>query len=271
MKKKSNLSLVRTVCFSIGITVFCLLFPAHGAADDQLGALIERTAKHVSSYLDVISETNCTERVLQEKLSDNGKVIQKQESTFDYLIILTMPGGELNLAESRITPEDAKRGKKIQAPLLVSNGFSTLFLLFHPYYSAGFQFAALGEESINGRMLAKIRFQHVPGMRSPLALAVRGREYPLDIHGTAWIDPATGTIAKLTADIDSGMEDVGLRAMHSEMRYAPVSFHNSAETIWLPEQAVIEVESRHERWRNTHQFSSYKRFAVDTKEQVAKK
>lgn len=272
MKTKSNsVSLTRTVCLSIGIAILCLVLPQRGAADDQLDALMERTARQVSSFLDVISETNCTERVLQEKLADNGKVVQKEESTFDYLIILTSPGGELNLSESRIVPEDAKREKKARAPLLVSNGFSTLFLVFHPYYSASFQFARDGEESINGRSVAKIRFQHIPGMPSPAALAVRGREYPLDIRGTAWIDPTTGIIARLTANIDTGMEDVGLRTLHSDVRYAPVSFRNSAEILWLPERAVIEVESRHEHWRNTHQFSAYKRFAVDTKEQVAKR
>ena len=272
MNANSNsMTSVRIVCLSIGIVLLCLLFPERGAADDQLDLLVEKTAKQVSSFLDVISETNCTERVLQEKLGDNGKVIQKEESIFDYLIILTTPGGELNLSESRIAPENAKRDQKSRAPLLVSNGFSTLFLVFHPYYSPSFQFSRDGEESINGRTLAKIRFQHIPGMPSPAALAVRGREYPLDIHGTAWIDPATGTIVRLTANIDSGMEDVGLRTLHSDVRYAPVSFHSSTETFWLPEKVIIEVESRHEHWRNTHQFSGYKRFAVDTKEQVAKK
>jgi hypothetical protein len=55
------------------------------------------------------------------------------------------------------------------------------------------------------------------------------------------------------------------------VRFAPVTFHSSPESFWLPDQAIIEVESRHQHWRNTHRFSGYKRFAVDTKEQVAKK
>ena len=272
MKKNSKfVSLLRTLCLLIGIALSCVLFPEPGAADEQLDALMERTAKQVSSFLDLISEVNCTERVLQEKLGDNGKVVQKEESTFDYLIILSTSGGELNLVESRIAPEDAKQQKKPRAPLLISNGFSTLFLVFHPYYAASFQFTWEGEETLGGRTLTKIHFRHIPGMRSPAALAVRGREYPLDFYGTAWIDPVTGVIARLTANVDAGMEDVGLRSLHSDMRFAPVTFHSSPESFWLPAQATVEVESRHQHWRNTHQFSSYKRFAVDTKEQVAKK
>lgn len=264
-------SFLRTVCCLGSIAAFCLVFPARGAADDSLGTLLERTGKYVSSFLEVISETNCTEHVLQEKLADKGKVVEKVESTFDYLIILSTSDGELNLVESRIASEDAKQAKKPRSPLLISNGFSTLFLVFHPYYAASFQFAREGEETLGGRALIKIHFQHIPGMRSPAALAVRGREYPLDFYGTAWIDPATGIIVRLTANVDSGMEDVGLRALHSDMRFAPVAFQHTQESFWLPEQAIIEVESRHQHWRNTHKFSGYKRFAVDTKEQVAQK
>jgi hypothetical protein len=271
MKKRPDLAkLVRSVCFLSVVAVLAVVFPERGAADDQLDAVLARTGKQVSAFLDLISETNCTERVLQEKIADSGKVIEKEESTFDYLIILSTSDGELSLVESRIAPEDAKQQKKTRPPLLISNGFSTLFLVFHPYYVAGFQFTREGEETLSGRPTIKIHFQHVPGMRSPAALAVRGREYPLELSGTAWIEPTSGTIVKLTANVDSGMQDVGLRTLRSEVRFSPVTFHDSPEAFWLPAQATVEVETRHQHWRNTHQFSQYRRFAVDTKEQVAK-
>lgn len=271
MNRKSKIaSLGRTLCLFTGVVVGWAVSAEHGLAQEQLDVLLERTAKQVSSFLDLISEVNCTERVLQEKLADNGKVVEKEASTFDYLIILSTSDGELNLSESRIASGDAKQQKKVRAPLLISNGFSTLFLVFHPYYAASFQFTREGEESLNGHTLTKIHFQHIPGMRSPAALAVRGREYPLDLNGTAWVDAATGVIAKLTANIDSGMEDVGLRTLHSEVRFAPVTFHDSPESFWLPAQATVEVETRHQHWRNTHRFSDYKRFSVNTKEQIAK-
>ncbi|MFI5095530.1 MAG: hypothetical protein WCE50_01125 [Candidatus Acidiferrum sp.] len=262
---------VRALCLLTMMGFLAAIFPQPSAADAQLDALIERTSKQVSSFLDLFSETNCTERVVQEKLSDKGNVLEKQESTFDYLVILSTEGGELNLVESRIVPEDAKHQKKPREPLLVSNGFSMLFLVFHPYYIGSFQFSRDGEESIAGRVLTRIHFQHIPGMRSPAALAVRGREYPLDLSGTAWIDPVSGVIVKLTANLDSGMEDVGLRSLHSEMQFDKVTFHDSPQAYWLPAQVIVDVESRHQHWHNTHQFSAYRRFSVDTKQQVATK
>jgi hypothetical protein len=239
------------------------------AAGDPLEELLRRTSEQVNSYLDRISEVSCNERVLQEKLGDSGKTVEKEESAFNYLILLSSANGEMNLVESRLADQD-KPAKKLQRPLLVSNGFATLFLVFHPYYAAGFKFTDDGEENVNGRTLAKIHFQHVPGTRTPAALAVGGREFPLELSGTAWIDIGTGTIMRIVAGIETGMEDVGLRTLRSDVQYMPVSFHNPPDTYWLPSEATIEVETRHQHWRNTHRFSDYKRFSVNTKEQQAR-
>jgi hypothetical protein len=271
MRKRTDiLRLSGRLCLPAIIAAMALVSPTASATGDQLDALLERTANQVASFLDVMSETNCTERVVQEKLASSGKVIEKQASTYDYLIMISTEGGDLKLVESRLAAEGGKQQKKSSSALLISNGFSTLFLVFHPYYAAGFQFTREGEESVDGRMLTKIHFQHIPGMRSPAALAVRGREYPLDFQGTAFVDPQTGVIHKLTANIDSGMEDVGLRSLRSEIRFASVTFHDPPESFWLPAGVTVDVETYHQHWRNTHEFSSYRRFAVNTKEQVAK-
>lgn len=243
------------------------LTPTRSLAADPLQELLERTGKQVAAFLELISDMNCTEHVTQTKLGDSGKVVEKQESAFDYLILLSNEGGEVNLVESRLAA-NPKAAQKENAPLLLSNGFSTLFLIFHPDYAPGFEFSVDGEETISGRTFAKVHFRHVRGTRTPAALAVRGREYPLDLDGTAWIDPQTGVIAKIEAGLESGMEDVGLRTLRSEIEYAPVSFQAQSQPYWLPAQATVEVESIHQHWRNTHTFSGYKRFAVSTKEQI---
>ena len=67
------------------------------------------------------------------------------------------------------------------------------------------------------------------------------------------------------------MEDVGLKSLRSEVAYSPVTFHDAHATYWFPAQAVVEVETQRQHWRNTHVFSDYKRFAVSTEEQVSSK
>ncbi|MBZ5658671.1 MAG: hypothetical protein LAO56_25810 [Acidobacteriia bacterium] len=242
------------------------VFAANHDADD----LLNRTGEQVSSFLGQFSDVKCTEKVTQEKLGKDEKVELKEESTYDYLVILTNTSGELSLDESRLAVHEAKADKK-NTSLLVTNGFATLFLVFHPYYAGSFRFTAQGDEVVAGHLLSKISFQHVRGTRSVAALALRGKEYPLEVSGTAWIDPQTAVIQKIAAEIGDTMQDVGLKTLRSEVQYAPVPFRGMKETYWFPSQATVEVETPRQHWRNTHRFTDYKRFSVDTEEQVANK
>ena len=236
----------------------------------QLNSILERTSGQTSVFLDRFSEVKCTEQVRQEKLGKDDKIELKEESTYDYLVILTSTGGELNLAESRIPIREAKKDRK-NTSMLLSNGFATLFLVFHPIYADSFKFTLGEQEVIAGKTLQKIAFQHVPGMKSPAALALRGREYPLELTGTAWIDPETGSIARIQAGIADTLQDVGLRSLNSEVDFAPVSFADSKQTYWFPTQARVEVETARQHWLNLHQFTGYKKFSVSTEEKVTQK
>ena len=236
----------------------------------RLDDLLARNADQMTGFLDQFSDVKCTELVRQEKLGKDDKVELKEESTYDYLVILTNAGGELNLSESRIAVHEAKRDRK-NTSMLLSNGFATLFLVFHPLYSPAFKFSLAGEETQGGRLLDKISFQHIPGMKSPAALALRGREYPLELAGTAWIEPQSGFIAKIEAGIGDTLADVGLKSLSSEIEFAPVPFADSKQVYWFPTVARVEVETPRQHWRNLHQFTAYKKFSVSTEEQVIKK
>jgi len=252
------------------LLLVCLAVHPAVAAGHDPDDLLNRTGEQVSKFLGQFSEVKCTEKVTQEKLGKEDKVELKEESTYDYLVILTNTGGELSLDESRLAVHEAKMDKK-NTSLLVTNGFATLFLVFHPYYAGSFRFTAQGDELVGGHLLSKISFQHVRGTRSIAALALRGKEYPLEVSGTAWVDPQTAVITKIVAEIGDSMQDVGLKTLRSEVEYAPVPFRGMKETYWFPSQATVEVETPRQHWRNTHLFTDYKRFSVDTEEQVANK
>ena len=251
--------------------VFCVLAPAFALAGSQPASdLLPRVREQVSGYLEQFSEVKCTERVKQEKLKANSKVELQHDSTYDYLVILTNSGGEVSLDESRLAVGESKVDKK-NRPLLVSNGFATLFLIFHSYYAESFGFTLGETEVVDGHSYQKVSFQHLHGTRSPAALSLRGREYPLEMSGTAWVDPQTATIAKIVTTVGNSMEDVGLKSLRSEIMYSPVTFHDPQATYWFPAQATVELETQRQHWRNTHTFVDYKRFAVSTEEKVASK
>ena len=265
---KCTIGAVRLLTVAV---VVCLAVSLTKAATTPLDDTIGRANDQVSKFVEQFSEVKCTEHVIQEKFKADGKVELKEDSTYDYLVILSNASGEISLDESRLAVHETKKDEKKRISMLVSNGFATLFLVFHPYYSSGFQFTDVGEESIQGQMFHKIQFKHIPGMRSPAALALRGREYPLALAGVAWIDPKTGVIGRIEAGLANSMEDIGLKSMRSQVEFAPVPFRDTKDLYWFPAQARVEVETPRQHWRNTHNFTDYKRFSVSTEEKVATK
>jgi len=234
----------------------------------RLDQVLTLAGTQINAFLDQFSDVKCTEQVKQEKFGKDDKVAVKEEATFDYLVMLTNSGGEISLSESRLPLHEGKDKKN--RSLLVSNGFATLFLVFHPVYATSFQYRWLGEDPVEGRPLVKIGFEHIRGTRSPAALALRGREYPLELMGSAWIDPATGNIARIEAGIGDTLQDVGLKTIFSRIEFSPVSFDNTP-AYWFPSTASVEVETPHQHWKNTHHFIDYKKFSVSTEDKVIQK
>lgn len=237
------------------------------ATSDDVSDLLFHTSNRTALFLDQFSDVKCTEQVLQEKISNDDKVEFKESSTYDYLVILTNAGGDLNLSESRIPVREAKHDRK-NTSMLLSNGFATLFVVFHPFYADSFKFTLAGNEALGGRKLQKISFQHILGTKSPAALALRGREYPLELAGTAWIDSETGSIAKMEAGIGDTLQDVGLKILSAEVDFAPLKFSDSKDEYWFPTEARVEVATPRQHWRNVHEFTAYRKFSVSTEELV---
>jgi hypothetical protein len=227
--------------------------------------VLSKTARSVERFWDQFASVNCTETVIQEKIGKEGKVLYQHNSTYDYLIFLNLEGDDLSVEESRLMQKEA--GKSSNFPLLLTSGFSTMLLVFHPYYQGSFEFRQMDDEIVDGRKLSRLSFRHVHGSRSTSAVRLRGIDYPLDLTGTAWIDPGSGVIQKISAGLEAPMDDLNLRQLKAEVRYAPQQF-NSEKAEWLPATASIDVETAKQHWRNIHKFSNYRRFEVKSESSV---
>ncbi len=234
-----------------------------------LDPLLARTGDLVAQFLNELSDVQCTEVVTQDKLEKNNKVEYAETSTFDYVVLAQSKGGEPLLAESRLLKQAPRHKRELS--LMVSNGFSVLLLIFHPYYRPSFEFTSLGVDTVDGKQYERVQFKHIRGLRSTSALLLQGREYPLDLQGVAWIDPQTGVVSKIDTDLESPMDDIGLHALHAEVFYAPVTFQGVREAYWLPSRALVDVESPRQHWRNVHQFTNYHRFSTSVVETRAAK
>jgi hypothetical protein len=228
-----------------------------------------RARNTVEKYFEQAANVVCTENVTQAVIGKNGKADYREESVFDYQLQANSNSGSLKLVESRDTRKAAFRDSA--RSLLITNGFTSMLLIIHPTYESSYTFEPAGEESIDGATFAKINFKAIPGASSPAALQLRGQNYPIPLSGTIWIDQQTGSVAKLIASMDSGLSDLGLQGMRSEIHYATVHFHDPEESYWMPVSAVIDVETARQHWRNVHRFAGYKRFRATIQVEEAEK
>jgi hypothetical protein len=259
--------LAAVVCFDVAAASARTGVPK---PDESLQHLLEKVGGGVSLFWRQISGVTCIEDVRQLKLSAKRKVLAQQDSRFDYLALLSLRGDTLSFEESRVL--QSNQVKPTTLPLLVTNGFSTLEMVFHPRYQANFEYERIGEENLDGVSTTKVHFRHVPGTPSTAVLRLRNRDFPLELEGDAWVDPGKGTVVKVTAGLAAPLEDLGLRSLRSDVRYSPVKFTSGTESAiyWLPAEATVEVETVKQQWRNVHRFSDYKRFSIEATSSVQK-
>jgi len=243
------------------ISILCasVLFVAPSMAPAQAptsSTAVDMAQRQITAYLDKLADFHCTESVTQQKLTPNGHVEATERAKYDYLIMMNGSGDEFQLNESRIESADA-HGKQSQLPMLVTNG---------AYYRDSFTFEALPEELIASRPSIPVHFTHIAGRRTPAALALRGREYPLELEGTAWLDKQSGEVVKIEAALLHDMSDVGLRSLHVHVDYKPYAPDKSVGILDLPALAVVDVETPRQHWRNTHVFDNYRGFSTDAEQ-----
>jgi hypothetical protein len=234
--------------------------------DLPLPILMERVGEQAGKFWNYFSSVTCTEETTQSKIGEKGMVLFEQRESFDYLIILQASGADLAVDESRV--EKTHKASKGTASLLETNGFSIFTLMFHPLYQSRYEFRRLPDEDGPGRRLLRIGFQQVAQDHPLSVLLLREREYPLAWTGTAWIDPDTFAVVRIQAGLGDSMAETGLLRLDADVTYSEVHF-NDPKRVWLPSRAIIEAETRRQHWRNTHMFSNYRRFEVETEVKTA--
>ena len=242
--------------YSIAVTALCCgAIPAQPLAD---GDLLDHAQSAVVGYINSLAEVHCTEDVEQVKVQPNGKPEAFLKTRYDYFVLLQGNSIDFQLAESRLATSKAQQRP---TPMLLSNGFSMLLLIFHPYYRSGFTFSPEAAEQVGARRAVRYHFAHIVGTRTPAALALRDREYPLDLQGSAWLDAESGQPLRIDAELLHPMTDIGLRSLTVRAEYAPVA--ELAGHPVLASRAEVDLETPRQRWKNRHVFHEYKMFSTD--------
>ncbi|MFN7923615.1 MAG: hypothetical protein U0Q16_26170 [Bryobacteraceae bacterium] len=228
-------------------------------------ALLDRAGERVRKFWDEMYSVTCVEHIRQEKFNDKRRVVLRADAQNDYLLSMRWNAGELLVDEARteLGPPPKKHPK---GSLLATRGFATLLLVLHPEFQPHYHFSVRPVLDMDRSGLVPVDFVPRAGGKTPGVLELKGREYPIAWQGTAWIDSSTGTIARVEARWKEPPEEIGLARLASDVRYGPVKLRT--QTYWLPQSAHVELETRHQIWKNEHRFDGYRLFSVETETKI---
>ncbi|MBI4890825.1 MAG: hypothetical protein HY821_09400 [Acidobacteria bacterium] len=245
---------------TIGL-LFALSLAAQGA-DAEVDRLLALAARAAERFVAGFPAVACTEKVTQVKFNEARKAVASGTGLYDYLILLDTEGGGFTVEESRLSRQN--QSKEPAQPLLATTGFAVMIVIFHPHFQPSYRFTRLEPEVIAGTAWERLQFEHLSGEPSPSVLEVRGRQYPLTWRGTAWIHPETGMVGRIRTELSQPLEDIGLVSLRSDVEYGATR----GLVFWAPRTAVIEADTLHQHWRNSHEFSDYRRFEVSSQQNV---
>jgi len=245
------------------------LEPASSQAD--LPQILEQVGKGVDALVRTLPNTVSKEEVQQERLGQDGSAHERKARAFSYLALARPDAVVPGINEFRTDD----RGRALQ-PLamkgmsLITIGFVSLPMHFHPQLQSGSAFLYLGNLTSKGRDLRIVAFAQRPeAAQATTQVAIGNRSGRLLVQGIARIDAKSYQIVEMRVDLLAPRPDVGIQRQTTEIRFGEVQFRQHSEAFWLPREVVVTVDREGYKFRNTHHYSQFKLFNVEAKEKDA--
>jgi tetratricopeptide (TPR) repeat protein len=243
------------------------------AADQApLAGILSGVGKNVEDSFRSYPNTSSVEEVQQEKLSRRGKREGYIEKKFYYLCVTPQQSWGPGFSEFRnsVNGEQGQPGGLNDGYMLTS-GFTSASLIFHPAYQAQSQFRYLGRQRTGAVDAYVVAFAQIPS-RSKLYGTFKSRDNLVTTftQGLAWIDPQTYQILRLRTDLLRPLPEVRLERQTTEIAYSEVRFKGVEGSFWLPKDVTVTVEWAGRSLRNEHEYSGFKVFNVASMEKVSK-
>jgi len=238
------------------------------SSQDELGVILKNVGTGVESFFKNFPNTVSVERVHQERLGKDGKVAHSLDQDFQYLLLARPEKWGVGIEEDRATSQGERSALSgYDQGLMLTAGFASVSLLFHPAYQSGASFRYLGRQPLEGKDLYVIAFAQNPKTaRTEERFSTDEGSALVLTQGVAWIDPTNYQIVRIRTDLLAPQPKVRLQRQTTEIHFQQVSFKEVASALWLPQEVSVTVDWRGRVYRNWHRYSDFKVFNVETKE-----
>ena len=242
------------------------------AAKDQsqLEGILNAVGKNVAALFKDFQNTTSLEKVRLEKLLRNGKTAESMNEKFLYLCLMPSDPGVPGFTEYRKEIDlDVRKPGALESGYMLTSGFVSAALIFHPAYQSQSTFRHLGRQMMNGRETYVIAFAQLLQKAQLFGVFRSGdKSAPIFEQGLAWIDVQNNRIVRLRTDLLKPLSEVRLTKETTQIDYQDVHFKQSAQGFWLPKDVTVTVGWKGKTLRNVHHYSDFELFNVAHTEKI---
>ena len=248
--------------------------PDFEPASDQasLNDMLAVVGKNVSKLFDDLLDISAVENVLQEKVGQEGKIDSSRKFEYLYLCLLGIEKWGPRFVEYR---SNAQGNEISQAGLdegyMLTAGFVSAPLIFHPAHQKRSSFRLLGHQKLKARDTVVIAYAQNPA-RSQISGRIQvGKNTRRTFEqGIAWIDAENYQIMRLASDLLKPIPLIGLDQHRTEIEFHEVQLNRVTGKFWLPEHVTVTLHWNGKVFRNTHAYSNFRLFSVETLQKIEK-
>jgi tetratricopeptide (TPR) repeat protein len=239
-------------------------------SQEPLGAILDAVGANILDLTKNFPNTSSIEAVQQEKLNRKGKVGEKLNEKFRYLCLLSTKPLQPGFIESRADmTENGGMAKVLSEGFMLTNGFTSAALIFHPQYRTESTFRYLGQQMVNGRKTFVVAFAQIPPSSHLTGTFQYGdRSSTTFTQGLAWMDSATYQITRLYTELLQPIPDLRVEKESTDIDFSQVHFKQGNEAWWLPQSVTVTLDWNGKILRNRHEYSDFKLFNVDASEKI---
>jgi len=249
-------------------------------SQEELAMLLQKVGENVVAFFRDLPNTTSVEEVRQERflqsvlmpdgLDHTTPLPEIQEQTFHYLMLAGSEDRPMSGLQEYRTDSKGKhvdlRGMA-KAPSILTAGFVSSAIYFHPAHQDGSIFRYLGRQRIEKRETYVVAFAQRPGVTRLVGWVGDGtKTAAVLLQGVAWIDPTTFQIIRMRTDLLAPRPDVHLQQQSTDIRFTQVHLKTIPGAFWLPGEVKVTVNFFGEVYRNTHRYSQFRLFKVETYE-----
>lgn len=240
--------------------------PVTAGISCSLAQVLAKAEHRMSEFTQALERFTATENVLHEELDSTGITRKSNQRAFAYVVALERPRPQLIIM-------DEMRDGSFQAvdfpSRLIAGGIPAIALVFHPEYQKNFRFSCEGLSNWQGRSAWQVRFEQRSDRPPKIhEWVVNDHEYPTYLKGRAWIDTGSSHILHIETDLVKPIPQIQLEYEHMAIDYAPVKYPSGKMDLWLPSGAVVYSRFRGHFLRQTHAYSNFTLFNIETKDKV---